>query len=276
MPKSNVLSARFSLARDRYKYRLIASVEGEVGTGKTHFGLTGPAPILVQSIDHGTEGTIEKFRNGEVDAKEVYEETYEWDAAGIIDDEEGLDADELSAKQERQIQESAIEVRDRWEKDLLYAVNNGIRTVIEDTESRIWQAYRYAEFGGPNGDNPKDYDKLNGRFERIVNTCKKTDVNLLLVRTMKDKWGVFGGKFGKKGREAWGYEHLSGCVNEEFQFLHRTEKETEEAGDGYGEYVIRVGKCRLAPTCQFTLMPRGSFVDVGMWLVPGSDEGDWL
>ena len=284
MAKGNILQARFTLARDRYKHRLIASVEGEVGLGKTHFGCTGRAPVLVQSIDHGTEGTIEKFRNGEVDTKEIYEEVYEWEAAGLIldpddDDNKDMDADALTAKQEKMIQESAIEVRDKWERDLTYAVKNGIGTVVEDTESRIWQCYRYAEFGGPNGDNPRDYDKLNGRFERIVNICKKSDCNLILVRSMKDKWGMVPGKmkssFGKKGREAWGYEHMPGCVNEEFVFTMRTPKEEEEAGDGFGPVVIRVGKCRISPKCQFSVMPRGTIAEVGMWLVPESDEEDW-
>src|SRR5574341_649527 len=282
MAKGSVLQARFTLARDRYKYRLICSVEGEVGVGKTHFGCTGPAPVLVQSIDHGTEGTIEKFRNGDVEKKEIYEEVYEWDAAGAIinDDGEVFDADELSAAQEKRIQESAIEVRDTWEKDLQYFVDNGGRTVVADTESRIWQCYRYAEFGGPNGDNPRDYDKLNGRFERIVNTCKRTSANLVLVRSMKDKWGMVPGKmkasFGKKGREVWGYEHLPGCVNEEFTFIQRTKEQEEEAGDGFGPIVIKVGKCRISPACQFSVMPRGTLAEVGMWLVPDSAEEDWL
>ena len=273
----SALAERFTLARDRYMHRMIASVEGEVGTGKTHFGLTGPAPILVQSIDKGTEGTIEKFRNGELASKEIYEESYDWEAAGIIVDEEDVLPDDAEEKVrvEGLIQEQAIEIRNKWEKDLFYAIDNGIRTVMGDTESRIWQVYRYAEFGGPNADNVRDYDKLNGRFERIVNRCKAADVNLFLVRSTKDKWGVFNGKFGKKGREVWGYDHLPGCMNEEFTFIHRTDKEQEEAGDGLGEYVIRIGKCRINPALQFTLLPRCTFTEMGMELVPGSEEGDW-
>lgn len=273
MARKSGLAGRFTLARDTFMHRMIASVDGEVGTGKTHFGLTGPAPILVQSIDKGTEGVIEKFRNGEIASKEIYEEVYDWEAAGAIpDDEEDPDAILTLGKA---IQEQAIEIRARWEQDLVYAIENGIRLVIADTESRIWQVYRYADFGSPSAENVKDYDKLNGRFERIVNRCKAADVNLILVRSCKDRWGVFNGKFGKKGREVWGYEHLPTCVHEEFTFIRRTEKEQDDAGDGLGEYVIRVGKCRINPDIQFTTLPRMSFGDMGLELVPGSEKADW-
>ena len=138
MAKKSGLSARFQLAREDFICRTIASVEGEVGVGKTYFGCTGPAPILIQNIDKGTEGVVELFRK---EGKEIYEEMYEWNPGEADDDDEG------NLKAEAELKAAAIEVRNKWEKDYFYALENGVHTVVMDNESRIWQVYRYSEFG---------------------------------------------------------------------------------------------------------------------------------
>jgi hypothetical protein len=273
MAKSKGLGARFELARDEYINRTIASVEGEVGTGKTYFGCTGPAPILIQNIDKGTEGVVEQFRK---DGKEIYEVEYEWNPAET-EEEGGGDV-----KEEAELKDAAIEIRDKWEKDYLYAINNGVRTCVMDNESRIWQVYRYAAFGGPNSGDMRDYDKLNLRFEALIAAAKKCEINLLMMRAMKDRWGMYGkpnaqGKksFAKSGREVWGYEHLAGVVLTELTFVHRTKEEQDEAEDGMGEFVIKIGKCRQNTDLQFSLQPRMSLPELGTLIFPDTTEEDW-
>lgn len=258
------LASRFTLASDRVKHRTIASIEGEVGTGKTYFTLTAPGPVLIQNIDKGTEGVVEQFRQ---QGKEIYEEKYLWEP-GDVDEAEG------NVKAEEQLKEEAIEVRNKWERDAFYAMDNGVRTLTMDNESRIWQVYRYAEFGGPNSGDMKDYDKLNQRFEALINRAKERDVNLFLIRAMKDRWGMFGsvnpktGKksFAKSGREVWGYEHLPGVVFTELTFLYNPDTK---------EYSIKVGKCRHNENLQFDTVPRCSFPELGTLMIEGSNEEDW-
>lgn len=269
MAKGSKLAQRFELASDTMKHRTVASVAGEVGTGKTHFTLTAPGPILVQNIDLGTEGVVEKFRK---EGKEIYEERYIWNPGETDDETDNL-------KEEKQLKEAAIEVRNKWEKDYFYAVDNGIRSVTMDNESRIWQVYRYAEFGGPNGEQ-RDYDKLNLRFEELINKAKANDINLFLIRAMKDRWGMFGKvkangqkSFAKSGREVWGYEHLSGCVFTELEFLH-------DPDDEDAPYKIKFGKCRHNEALAFTTQDLGkdrfTFPQLGTLMVEGSEEEDWL
>jgi hypothetical protein len=268
------LASRFQLARDEFIRRTIASVSGEVGVGKTYFGCTGPAPILIQNIDKGTEGVVEQFRK---EGKEIYEEQYEWSPGEVDDsDEEG------NLKAEAELREAAIEIRNKWEKDYFYAIENGVRTVVQDNESRVWQVYRYAEFGGPNSGNLKDYDKLNLRFEEIINRAKACEVNLLMMRAMKDRWGLYGkpnkdGKrtFGKGGREVWGYEHLAGQVFTELEFVRRNQEEQDEAADGMGEYVIKIGKCRQSTDLQYTMIPRCTLPEFGTLIFPETEITDW-
>lgn len=260
--KKQGLGARFGLASETPKHRTVATIDGEVGAGKTYFGFTGPAPVVSFNIDQGTEGVVEQFRK---DGKEIYEETYVWIPG---------DPDDVDEEKTADLQELAIELRNKFEKDFAYAIANGARTLVVDTESRFWQMYRYAEFGSPKGDNPRDFDEVNQRFEAFINKAKAADVNLLLMRSMKDKWGMNGkpnpktGKksFGKSGREVWGYEHLPGLVFMELTFVYDEDEK---------EYKIKIGKCRHNVSMQFDTIPRCSFAELGTLLIEGSTEDQW-
>lgn len=273
MAKKSALAGRFTLAPAEVVKRTIASLAGEVGEGKTHFALTAPGPTLMQNIDKGTEGVIEKFR---ADGKEIYEEHYEWNPGAVDLDAEDDEEDNL--KSEKELKEAAVETRNKWEKDAFYAMDNGIRSVIMDTESRIWQVYRYAEFGGPNGEQ-RDYDKLNLRFEGLINKAKSVPgVNLFLIRSMKDRWGMFGKvkadgskSFGKAGREVWGYEHLDSCIFTSLTFGHSDEFKAENGTPNY----IDVGKCRQSDELSWTRIVRMSFPDFGMEMMPETTLEDW-
>lgn len=266
----NKLGSRFSLARDTHALRMVATLEGEVGTGKTHFALTGPSPIFVANIDAGMEGVVEQFRK---EGKEIYDEKYVW----IPGDPNEVEDE----KEQKDLQDLAKEIRDQFEKDITYAMNNGARTLVVDTESRFWQVYRYAEFGSPNGDNPRDFDALNQRFESFIHRAKATDVNLFLIRSMKDKWGAYGppnkstGKksFAKGGREVWGYEHLPGMVYHELTFFRMDEKDPDF--DAEFPYQIKFGKMRGNTELQFTTTPRCSFAEVGTLIYPETSVEDW-
>lgn len=281
---SKALAKRFGLANEEITPRIIAYGDGEVGTGKTYFGLTLPDPLVVFNIDNGLEGVVEQFRQ---EGREIYEEKYSW----VPRDK---DPDEAEGKEAKDLQDLAKEVRGKFEKDIFYAMKNGARSLFVDNESRMWQAYRYAEFGSPNAGNPKDYDELNGRFESFIHKVKSSNdpVNLYLARSMKDMWGNFGkvnaqtGQkgFGKGGREAWGYEHLPGMMGLELTFLQlpknnklREELE-EEWGEDSCEYVIRIGKNRYNNAVNklaFTYMPRCTFPELAMMLYPESERSDW-
>jgi hypothetical protein len=269
--RTGSLDDRFTLARAEYDHRFVLSLDGEVGTGKTHFACTAPAPILIQNIDKGTDFVVEKFRQ---EGKTIYDESYTWNPG------EEADEDDKNAG----LQDEAKAVLKKWEEDFYYALANGARTIVWDTESRIWQVTRYAYFGAPNADNPRNYDAPNQRYEAMIQKAKETPgVNLILLRSMKDKWGNYGAVnkqtgqrgFGKGGREIWGYEHLPGMMQLELTILYRSEKEQTDAGDGNGAYVFRFGKCRPNEEYQFTVQPRCSFPQLGALLIEDSTEDDW-
>lgn len=246
--------SRFIKADQGYKPRIIGASCGEYGTGKTHFWLSAPGPIVVQSFDQGMEGVVEKFQ-GE---KDIYLAEYEWSPTEALG------------------QREAIELRDKFIADFEHAVTVA-RTVIWDRETDIWELFRYSEFGGPN-DAPKNYAQLNQRYRRLINMPKAVDINFGCIQGMKDVWdSKMNNNTGKKtpfntgNRKSAGFSELEGLVHVNLEHVREG-----------GEFRIRVGKAR-GPGSQdvqdqeFPVASEGNpFVEFAQLVFPGTSEEDWL
>jgi hypothetical protein len=167
---SNVWSG-YTRATKATKPRTIFMASGEVGTGKTWLGLQMPGPLLVQSLDAGTEGVVDRWLEDHPGA-EIYLKEYDWNPNG----------EDFS-------QEKAQEIREAILKDFAYAKKHA-RSILWDKETDVRSCFQYAEFGGPaQGNNIKDYDKLNQRYFQLINEVKKIPgLNFGLIQSMKDEW----------------------------------------------------------------------------------------
>lgn len=248
--------AQFTKANQPVSPRLIGLSIGEVGTGKTHFWLGAPGPIVVFSFDRGLEGVVEQFQ----DEKDIYVSEYAWSPVNSDDDEE-MDA----------MQDEAKKIRDKFIGDFEYAIQHA-RTVIIDKETDLWELFRYAEFGRPS-DSPLDYPKLNSRYRRVMNMPKDTDINFGCIEGMKDEWGSrINPKNGKEqgrrtgARIRWGFSELDGLV-------HVTLAHTRENG----QFAIEVGKARGpgGQQVQDQKFEGLSFAEFAMLVFPGTSEEDW-
>src|SRR5712671_5033437 len=176
--------------------RLIGRSVGDVGTGKTHFWLTGPGPIAVQSFDQGTEGVVEQF----AEKKKIVLKHYEWSPTD----------DSFS-------QADAVTLRDEFITDFTKLILQA-RTVVWDTESMVWELFRYAEFGGPS-ENPKNHAALNQRYKRVVSMPKSLTINFGCTQSLKDEWVTKIKANGKEGagpsggQKAWGFTELPAIVH---------------------------------------------------------------
>lgn len=238
--------------------RTIWMASGEVGSGKTRFGLTGPSPILVQSLDMGTEGVVEQVLK-EFPDKQIYIKEYDWDPSTDFS------------------QQKAVEIRDAIVADFMFGLKNA-RTILWDKETDIREVFQYAEFGGPTDGNIKDYAKLNARYFHLINTAKKTPgVNFGLFQAMKDEWMIGdSGKvnpttgekkksFNKTGKRIRaGFERLDELVMTEMHFVRHG-----------GEFSIEIGKCRQNTALQDKEFGGMTFSDFGQLLIDGTEAGDW-
>lgn len=244
--------ARFELSTGVLKNRIIGRSYGEVGSGKTHFWLTAPGPIVVQSLDQGLEGVA----LDEYGKKDIYPIEYDWHPT-----------EELS-------QEEAQAIRQQFIEDFEYACQHA-RTVIWDKETDVWEMFRYAEFGEPN-DAPRNYPKLNQRYRKVVNLPKALDINFGLIQGMRDEWKTVraqkrSGEVVEKGQSTGnripaGFGELDGLVH--INLFHRRVA---------GEFMLDVGKARgpAARDIQDQTFENLSFAEFGQLAFPDSSDEDW-
>jgi len=234
-------------------------ISGPVGTGKTRYGLTAPDPLFALSFDKGLEGVVEEFVEA---GKRIQVADYDWHPG----------TEDFS-------QAYAQQLRDQVIRDYEYALANA-RSILVDKETDLWELFRYAEFGRPN-ESPKDYVKLNQRYKAFINAAKKTDVNLVLIDSMKDDWGTVGAinsttgkrsltKIGTQSRR--GFDALDELVYVETEFAREPSTDPEAPG---AVFYIDVKKCRQNSALQEQRFESMTFSEFGTLLIPGSSIEDW-
>ena len=239
--------------------RTIWMASGEVGTGKTRFGLQQPAPVLVQSLDLGVEGVIDDILE-DMPAKDVYVKEYDW----------APQAEEFN-------QEQAIVLRDQILADFAYGLKHA-RSILWDKEGDIREVFEYADLGGPTDGSVKDWAKVNRRYFDLLNRVKSVPgVNMGFIQSMKDEWVSTGvevinpatkkPRFNKvkSGRRLRaGYSRLDEVVMVEMHFVRQR-----------GEFFFEVGKCRQNSRLNDQRIPACDFADFGTLLRPGTEREDW-
>jgi uncharacterized protein YecT (DUF1311 family) len=149
--------------------RLIWRSYGEQKCGKTHFALTAPGPIFIQSFDIGLEGVVEEFL---AKGKDIRALEYPFNPE--------------SYETEKATAEAANKLWKVFVADYAAALAEA-RTVVWDTESEVWELLRYARLGAASG-APKDYAVLNNEYRGLVRQAYGEGVNLGLLQKTKEKW----------------------------------------------------------------------------------------
>lgn len=252
MAKSIDKFARFTKATTDVKQRIIANSVGEVGTGKTHFWLSAPGPLVVQTLDLGLEGVVEPF----ADTKDIYVASY--------DIGQSVGESYTHAK--------AVEARDKFIEDFEDAIAKA-RTIVWDRETDVFDLFYKAEFDSddPYGAAPpKDWDKLKSKLRRMIAMAKASDVNFGLIQGMKNEWikgkGT-GAKMGQTGnRVAKGMEDVDALVHMNL-FHERVGKDMK----------VTIGKSRGpgGHAIQGETFENIDFATLGQLVFPDSDEDSW-
>lgn len=238
----------FALAPKIAIPRIVWSSGGDIGTGKTRFALTGPAPVIGLCFDRGTEGVVEEFRND--NDKDIRIKNYDWEPTNENEDI-GV------------TKEEAIKLRNLFFADFRNACNSA-RTVFIDTESALWNLVRYAEFGSPKGDVPRDFDKANQLMQKYVALPKKLTINAGFLQSVKDDWSGATKKSGLQKR--WGFSETPKIC--QVDLYH-----TREGGD----FITTINKARgtEAKTLQDKSFKNITLPMLGMMMFPDTEEDDW-
>lgn len=247
------------------KPRIIGRSYGEVKTGKTHFWLGAPGPIVYQSLDKGLEGVaVEEF-----DKKDIHVVEYDWEPVMTVVNNRKVMSSDLD-------QADAVKLRDKFFADYIKALEGGARTIIWDRESDVWSMCRYAFFGAPS-DQPNNFAPLNQYYRRHVNMAKKFDCNFGLIQSMKDEWITVkkrksDGSMVEKGSSSGnripvGWPELDSVV-------HMNLRHTRDGND----FIILPEGIRgpSARTIQGEEQVNVSFAEFGQIAFPESEESDWV
>jgi hypothetical protein len=251
----NPFLTRYIRASTAAKQRIIAASFGEVGTGKTTFWLGAPGPIVVQTLDHGLEGVVEKFAAD----KEIYVAEYD------LGQEVGSEF----------THEVAVAARDKFVADFEYALGYA-RTIIWDRESDMFPLFSYAEFGTPDAfgaASGKDWDKMKGGIRRMIAMAKSSDINFGIIQGMKNEWvSKVNPRTGNKTAAPSGARMRAGM--DDIDALVHINIEHVRAD---GQFSLKVGKARGpgGSDVQDKELPDVDFKTFAQLVFPDSDESDW-
>jgi len=143
--------------------RLIASIEGLEKSGKTHFAMTAPEPIMFFSMDIGTEGVVEKFKKA---GKEIY--IYEIRIP--------------KTKVKADMTPILVDIKGKVASCL--AIGQG--TVVFDTGTEFWEIMRLARLGKLTQVMPHQYTEVNQEFRDIIKDCYDSGMNVIFLHKLKD------------------------------------------------------------------------------------------
>lgn len=243
-------------ADTRGKQRIIAASFGEVGTLKTSFWLTAPGPILLQSLDRGTEGVVDVY------LKKLEEEGREKDIYILPYDSNTHEA----------TQETAEETASKIEADFEAAIENAVKTIIWDKETQIYEIFKFAVLGAPT-DAPAAYYPLFQRYRALINRAKDADINFGVIQGMKDRWGQTMKASGKMGANKTSDRQRRG-MPEIDELMHINIEHILEDG----EFYMKIGKSRGpgGQAIQNSTIPYCDFPTFAQMVFPDSEESDWL
>ncbi len=203
--------------------RLIISVSGKDGTGKTHFALTGPEPVILFNIDMGTEGVVSKFQLGLDGQKAKRVLVYD------VRVPKGAD---------KEVYESIWQqVRERAE--VAYRLKQG--TVVWDTDTENYELCRLARFGRLTQIMPHHYSVVNNDYREFLRLAYLSGVTTVLIHKVKPVY--------VNGNRTTDYEE-SGMSEIPFmvQLRLRTFRNDPASPGEMPEFGCTVLKCRPKPS----------------------------
>lgn len=210
----------FTRAEVSQPKRIIMSVTGNYGEGKTHLAVnTAPGPLGYFNFDIGDEGVIDKaIAGGKIIHKCVYPTPY--DLNGDV----------------AEIEKHAQDIWVQHVRDFKAAIDAKFRTLVVDTATEQNDLLRLARFGKLSQNNSYAYGPVNAEYRRLLRSCLDTnDVNLILIHRVKK---LYKGKDWSGQYCRAGFSDLGFIVQVEIE-VH-FDKETHE----FSSTVVR---CRQKP-----------------------------
>lgn len=253
----NLAGTGFQRADDAPKHRLLANIEGMEKSGKTNLALTAPAPIAYVDVDLGSEGVLHKFQ----DKKEIWVSRHklELDFALVKDP---------TQDQMNKAADAAYVVWSKIRKDWITALDSGVRTLITDTGTELWEILRMARFGRLMQVKSHHYGPVNMEFRDLIRRAEERDVNLLMLHKLKEEY---------KGDKPTGLMRMAG-FNDIPYMMHLNVRCWKDSTQPFPDcFRATIVDSRQNPEINGMEMVGADidFVNLGSLVYPESSEDDW-
>lgn len=242
----------FTRAKEAVKRRLIMALDGKEKSGKSDFALRDtPAPIAVINTDIGLDGVIQKFQHD----KEIHKSDH------ILSFPAGGDAKAIATK--------ADAVWIKAKRDYFGALEAGVRTLVIDTATELWEILRLARFGKLTQVMPHHYGPVNAEFRNLIDRAYDYNSNVILIHKLKKEY-----KEGKDGKGSPTGRYERAGFNDT-GYRVQINARTRRTGDG--EFYLHIDDCRQNPDLfdvDFTA-PMNSFTFLAAAVYPDTSPEDW-
>jgi len=228
--------------------RLIISLEGKTGTGKTDFSLRAtPDPIIYLDVDVGTEGVVGKFQDM---------------------------GKQILLYPVRVPRESNKEVWSQMWADFkvrirkVYGLKSG--TVVWDTASELYELCRLNHFGRLTEVKPSDYAVVNNEWREVLRIAYDSPMNTIFIHKVKAVWRMLSSSSGRSSLTRTDDFEIVGFSEMEYMTQVNIVMNCTY-GDNGPEFSAFIKKCRHNPNIVGTLLegPMCSFETL-LELVHGS------
>lgn len=277
--------------------RIVIAIDGLDKSGKDHFALSAPKPLLLLDFDMGSEGV-----KGADHPLIVKSKPFAFRPTEIIFEEED---ESIRAKA---LIDAAWPHHLRFRRTYLDALRKPLvrtpdgrqlmaRTIVVDTGSEAWEMMRYAEFGKVTKVLPHMYTTVNGQMRDLVRAALESNVNVIWLHQLKADWNENAdGKARKTGiLNRSGFERMAGLVQANFLMYRVPRVDDGKAvrwGWGEGKFIYEptpreggndlgfrmvCGNSRLDPTMEGLELANDSinFRTIAGMMLPNSTDEDW-
>jgi hypothetical protein len=220
--------------------RLIASIHGHRGKGKSHLGLTAPGPLVVFNLDIGLTGVVQKF----LKQKEVM----------VMDLKMPPTQEEAEKEWSRFYAAWSAVLKDRH-----------VKSIVVDTETELWELFRMAKFGQLTQILPYQYAPVNAEYARFLREILAVEKNLILLRHLVPLY------INDKRTKDWEPKGFNG-VEKIVEVVGEIGREEQ------GDWWLYVTKCRLKPEMDGRLLEGmfASFPWLATMCIEGTTPEDWV
>jgi len=226
----------------RTRRNVIAIIQGEDQSGKTHWAFGAPEPIALLTFDPDNfDGVMKHYGH-----KDIQMASFEIP--------KGLVATSELARVAR------VEA-DRYHDHYIDACKSSqFRTIIMDREDEAWELFRYEEFDGKSSAKSHHYTQLNASYRAMIKAAHQHGKNLIMIDAVSAEYKSDKPTGGMKRN---GFKHLG--------MLSQVTLEAQV--DAYDNFKIQVVRCRDDATKNGMVLD-GAVISDGLGDVEGIAE-EW-